>query len=91
MSYRLVFGLTNKALLTVLIFAVLVSGFALRSSAEELTSGTSSRSARQKALQSLPFHELNEATQRKIQPILNRPSIYRRLPVTQIEIDKFVI
>jgi hypothetical protein len=51
------------------------------------SSGTSSRRAKEAALQSIPMQQLNQATQQKLRPILNRPSIYRKLPVTSIEVD----
>ena len=54
---------------------------------EQLTSGTSSKQARQQAIQSVPFGQLNQTTLSKINEVLEKPSIYRRLPITQIDID----
>ncbi|MEM7456819.1 MAG: hypothetical protein AAF456_20920 [Planctomycetota bacterium] len=54
---------------------------------EEVAPGTSSRSARQEALAAIPYQQINEAALARINPILDRPSIYRRLPVTSINID----
>ncbi len=55
--------------------------------ADPIASGTSSRQARQMAISSVPFNELNRETQQKIAPILEKPSIYRRLPVTSADVD----
>lgn len=49
--------------------------------------GTSSRQAKEQALRSIPMDQLNQETQQKLRPILNRPSIYRCLPHTSIKID----
>ncbi len=54
---------------------------------DQLTSGTSSKQARQQAIQSVPFEQLNQLTRSKISEVLEKPSIYRRLPITQIDID----
>lgn len=56
-------------------------------SAEELTSGTNSRRAKEQAIKSIPMNQLTVETQQKLRPIVQRPSIYRRLPVTSIQID----
>ncbi len=55
--------------------------------AEQLTSGTNSRRARQEAIESVPFSQINQAARDKLAEVLESPSIYRRLPVTQIECD----
>jgi Spy/CpxP family protein refolding chaperone len=60
------------------------SGYA---TAQMLTSGSGARQFRQKAIESIPYGELNEATQQKLKPVLNSPSIYRRLPITAIDTD----
>ena len=54
---------------------------------DQLTSGTSSRQARQQAIQAVPLEQLNQLTRSKINEVLEKPSIYRRLPITQIDID----
>jgi hypothetical protein len=38
-------------------------------------------------LQAIPYHQLNQNARQKIAPILDDPSIYRRLPITAINID----
>jgi len=87
MSHRPKYGLVSRFLLTFSVIAVMVGGVWNGSFAEELTSGTSSRQAKQQALQSIPFQQLNQQTQIKIRDVLQKPSIYRRLPVTMIDID----
>jgi hypothetical protein len=54
---------------------------------DQLTAGTNTWQARQQALQAIPYHQLNQIARQKIAPILDDPSIYRRLPVTAINID----
>jgi hypothetical protein len=55
--------------------------------AQQLTSGSSSRKFRSKAVESVPFDMLTSQTQAKLKPVLNKPSLYRRLPVTAINCD----
>lgn len=54
---------------------------------EEDESGSSSRQFRNQAVESIPFQQLNPAAQEKIHEIVDRPSLYRRLPVTTIATD----
>lgn len=54
---------------------------------QQLTSGSSGRQFRTKALESVPFEMLTPQTQAKLKPVLNKPSLYRRLPVTAIQCD----
>ena len=54
---------------------------------EELAAGTSSRTARQEALAAIPYQQISEAALAKMNPVLDRPSIYRRLPVTAVNVD----
>lgn len=42
---------------------------------------------RSEALRAIPFGELTEASQAKLRPILERPSLYRRMPTQAIECD----
>ena len=49
------------------------------------TSG--SAQARAEALQSIPIEELNEASREKLRPILDKPSLYRRMPVQVVDCD----
>ena len=57
-----------------------------QSFAEELA-GTSSRKAKLAAIESLPMQQLNHQTRQKISDVVNSASIYRRLPVSNIEVD----
>jgi hypothetical protein len=43
--------------------------------------------SRSEALRAIPFGELTEASQAKLRPILERPSLYRRMPTQAIECD----
>ena len=56
--------------------------------AQQLTSGTGSRQFRTQAIEAVPLKMLNRETQQKLQPILDKPSLYRRLPVTAIQCDE---
>ncbi len=50
-------------------------------------SGSSSRQFRNDALQLVPYQLLNQVTRDKISDILQKPSLYRRLPVNSIVAD----
>ena len=50
-------------------------------------SGSSKRQYRTEALRSIPFQQLNQQTKDKIAPVVQKPSIYRRLPVKTIQVD----
>ena len=54
---------------------------------EQISPGTNSRQAKKQAIQTLPYSQLNADTQSKISSVVNNPSIYRRLPVTAINVD----
>jgi hypothetical protein len=43
--------------------------------------------ARAEALRAIPFDELNEASRAKLRPILERPSLYRRMPTQEVDCD----
>lgn len=47
----------------------------------------SSHSAQQEALRNIPVSKLNEEAQRKVLSVLERPSIYRRLPTKTVDCD----
>ncbi|MEM9409824.1 MAG: hypothetical protein AAGA30_01850 [Planctomycetota bacterium] len=57
------------------------------SATEKLSSGTNSRQAKKQAIQAIPYSQLNADTRTKISTVVNSPSIYRRLPVTAINVD----
>ena len=70
--------------ITVVLIALVCAS---QSFADPLTVGSSSKTFRYQTLQAIPFHQINQATTDKISEILNKPSIYRRLPVTAIKAD----
>ncbi|WP_254511596.1 hypothetical protein [Anatilimnocola floriformis] len=49
--------------------------------------GDSSQASQQDALRNIPVSKLNEEAQRKVMSVLERPSIYRRLPTKTIDCD----
>ncbi len=55
--------------------------------AQELATGTSSRQLRKEVVRNLPYAQLNAETKAKISEVLEKPSLYRRLPVTAISVD----
>ncbi len=55
--------------------------------AQQLTLGTSSRSAKDEAIASIPLEELTPESRQKITDVLQHTSLYRRLPVSSIEVD----
>ena len=54
---------------------------------DPVSSGTNSRAARNEAKRSVPFNQLTAETQNRLNPVLDKPSIYRRLPLTAIDVD----
>lgn len=77
----------KRGLLSAVVLIGLITSFAGRANAQQEVDATSSRSARQEALRQIPFHEITKDAQQKLNPILNRPTVYRRLPVENIECD----
>ena len=49
--------------------------------------GTGSRAARKEAQNSIPSNKLTAETKQKLAPVVEKPSIFRRLPVTSITSD----
>ncbi|MEE2707935.1 MAG: hypothetical protein VX988_12855 [Planctomycetota bacterium] len=49
--------------------------------------GNNSRAARTEATRAIPFDELDADAQRKVNSVLNRTTIYRRLPTQLVECD----
>ena len=66
------------------IWAMLLSPVAV---AQESNVGSGKRQYRVQALQSIPFHQLNQPTKDKLNSVVQNPSIYRRLPITTINSD----
>lgn len=54
---------------------------------DKLSPGTNSKQARKQAIKAIPFDALTPATKTKISSVVDKPSIYRRLPVTSIDVD----
>lgn len=55
--------------------------------AQQASSGTSSRAAKQRTIDSLPYQQLTEQAKQNLNRVLKSPSFYRRLPATSIEAD----
>jgi hypothetical protein len=55
--------------------------------AQQQSAGTSSRQFRDEALAAIPLRELSTSAQQRVSEILNKSSIYRRLPRMTIEVD----
>ena len=55
--------------------------------AQESESGTTSRKAREQTQSIVPYDQLNPAAAQKIRKIVQKPSIYRRLPTATISVD----
>lgn len=66
---------------------VMLAGTGLSIAEEQLSAGSSSKHLRKQTVNSLPYQQLNAETKNKISDVLNKPSIYRRLPVTSINAD----
>ncbi len=50
-------------------------------------SGSADQRYRNEALRSIPFRQLNANVQAKLKPVLNSPTLYRRMPSQTIECD----
>ena len=72
---------------TALVVFTLVLASCLPVGAQQLTSGSSGRQFRQEGVDAVPFKLLTQSTQAKLKPVLEKPSIYRRLPQMAIECD----
>ena len=55
--------------------------------AQDFTKASTSSQARDAALRSIPFNQMTPETRDKLWSVVNRPDIYRRLPVVSIECD----
>ena len=79
---------TSATIIVWLAILIAFSGVApCASASDQLTSGTNSRKIRQQAINAIPFQQLTPQVRATITPIIEKPSIYRRLPVTAIDID----
>ena len=67
--------------------AVAAAGLCLLRRADASEQSTASRQARDEAKQAIPLDKLNDETQQKILAVVERPSIYRRMPQKVIACD----
>ena len=56
-------------------------------SAAEISKATTSRKAKEEAIESIPFDKLDEATQAKLYGVVSNPSMYRRMPLQITDCD----
>jgi hypothetical protein len=70
-----------------LAIATLLMVTAQTAQAQQLTSGSSGREFKQKGIEAVPFEMLTAKTRAKLEPVLAKPSIYRRLPTMAIKCD----
>ena len=73
--------------IALIICAILCCVPALKSPAQEPPS-TNQRLAKEEAIAALPLGQLNSPMQRKINDVIKKASLYRRLPATTIEVDQ---
>ncbi len=78
--------LTAKPICALTVVAVLVVTAQI-AHAQQLTSGSSGREFKQQGIEAVPFQMLTEQTKSKLEPVLSKPSIYRRLPKMAIKCD----
>ncbi len=80
------FGVCLRAVIVLNCIAWLAGPFSTARGDNDV-SGSSSRQFRNDALQLVPYQLLNQVTRDKISDILQKPSLYRRLPVNSIVAD----
>jgi hypothetical protein len=73
-------------LCTIALFVSMLGGN-IACATDQLTAGTGSKKTRKRALASIPFNELKPETRAKLSTVVDKPSIYRRLPITSIDVD----
>lgn len=84
---RIIARVTLGLALCVSLCVTLIQGADNLYAEDPVSTGSSSKRLKSQTIQSLPYHLLNQATQNKIKTILEKPSVYRRLPVTSIKAD----
>jgi hypothetical protein len=96
MINRPTYGLTGRRMIATthanvvlgsIIMLMMLAGTGTTIAEEQLSAGSSSKHLRKQTVNSLPYQQLNAETKNKIADVLNKPSIYRRLPVTSISAD----
>lgn len=70
-----------------LIVTLAICSFAQADVASAQLEGTASKAARQDALRSIPFNEFTHDAYQKLNPVVSRPSVYRRMPIETINCD----
>jgi hypothetical protein len=76
-------ALVHRHLLWLLALFAWLPPFSARAASPELIE----RGSYDQAIQSIPFDRLTDSAQERIWKIVSQPSIYRRLPVTQLQSD----
>ncbi len=81
-----------RLLLSSLVIATAVFGFntallSQQTPTPQMTSGSSAKAFRDEVIAGIPLQELTTEAQSKITEIIQNPSLYRRLPVSNIEVD----
>ena len=77
----------SVALLLATLFAMTTAPHALAQLSLVPTGGSGSRKDRKNALEAIPYRSLTPDATRRIQAVVNQPSIFRRLPIKTIESD----
>jgi len=67
--------------------ALIVMVLAGTAAAATPNTAATDRQSREDAIRSIPFDELNQETRAKLERVVTRPSIYRRMPVEMVECD----
>ena len=87
-ALRQVAGLTAAiAICNALGIGLLTSAAAARAAEPQQARATSSRAAREEAIQAIPFDKLSRAMRGRVAAVINNTSVYRRLPVQSINCD----
>lgn len=77
-------GSGRKSLIAILILCLQAG---LLSPRVVVAASPAERAARQQAIKAIPLDQLNREAQTKIESVVRRPSIYRRMPTTVIQSD----
>jgi hypothetical protein len=67
--------------------ALIVMVLAGTAAAATPNTAATDRQSREDAIRSIPFDQLNQETRAKLQRVVSRPSIYRRMPVEMVDCD----
>lgn len=86
LSARTVIGLRTAS--RALCLMLLLTGLCHVATAQTVAIADSSVQSQQQALQVIPLNQLTEAAQAKLWPVVNSPTIYRRLPTELIHCER---